>query len=61
MRFVEGCWDPEVVMTAIQYGWDIFDGTYPTKLSNAGHAIALSFDTENDAKELCIIDLNDER
>lgn len=61
MRFVEGCWNPAVIMTAIQYGWDIFDGTYPSKLSNAGQALALSFDVTESSDEVCLLDLNEER
>lgn len=61
LRIVEGCWNPALIMIAIEHGWDLFDGAYATKLSNAGHALTLNFYTENESRELCILDLNDER
>ncbi|XP_026759004.2 queuine tRNA-ribosyltransferase accessory subunit 2 [Galleria mellonella] len=57
---IEGCWNPAVVVTAIEHGWDLFDGSYPLKLTNAGHALALQLDVNQDNKELCILNLNDE-
>ncbi|KAL4716577.1 hypothetical protein ACJJTC_010241 [Scirpophaga incertulas] len=59
VKFIDGCWSPDVVVTAIQYGWDIFDGSYPAKLTNAGHALALNFDVNQATTELCLLDLND--
>ncbi|XP_059048140.1 queuine tRNA-ribosyltransferase accessory subunit 2 [Achroia grisella] len=73
LRIIEGCWNPAVIVTAIEYGWDLFDGSYPLKLTNAGHALALNLSInktsnenrkdgdDQDSKELCILDLNDER
>uniref|UniRef100_A0A2A4J5J8 Queuine tRNA-ribosyltransferase accessory subunit 2 n=1 Tax=Heliothis virescens TaxID=7102 RepID=A0A2A4J5J8_HELVI len=61
LRVVEGCWNPAIIMSAIEHGWDVFDGSYPTKLSNAGHALTLNFDTDRYSTEPCILDLNDER
>uniref|UniRef100_A0A2H1X3A8 Queuine tRNA-ribosyltransferase accessory subunit 2 n=1 Tax=Spodoptera frugiperda TaxID=7108 RepID=A0A2H1X3A8_SPOFR len=61
LRVVEGCWNPAVIVAAIEQGWDLFDGSYPTKLSNAGQALALNFDTSRQTTEPCILDLNDER
>ncbi|KAM3967586.1 queuine tRNA-ribosyltransferase accessory subunit 2 [Aphomia sociella] len=60
LRIIEGCWNPAVIVTAIEHGWDLFDGSYPLKLTNIGHALALKFDIEQDSKELCILDLNKE-
>ncbi|VVC91014.1 unnamed protein product [Leptidea sinapis] len=31
LKVLEGCWKPDVVLTAIEYGWDIFDGSLPLK------------------------------
>ncbi|KAL0851334.1 hypothetical protein ABMA28_007154 [Loxostege sticticalis] len=61
VHFVEGCWNPEIIMTAIQHGWDVFDGTYPLKLTNAGQALALNFDLTTNKDDMCILDLNDKR
>ncbi|CAG9796728.1 unnamed protein product [Diatraea saccharalis] len=61
VKFIEGCWTPDIIMTAIQYGWDVFDGSYPSKLTNAGQALALNFDVDKNCDELCLLDLNDVR
>lgn len=61
LRIVEGCWDPATVLSAIEHGYDVFDGSFPLKLSNAGHALALNFDVNKDNIESCVVDLNDER
>ncbi|KAI5635727.1 queuine tRNA-ribosyltransferase domain-containing protein [Phthorimaea operculella] len=61
VRILEGCWDPAVIMAAIEYGWDVFDGSYPVKLTNAGHALTLNFNVKQSSTELCILDLNDKR
>ncbi|CAB3240407.1 unnamed protein product [Arctia plantaginis] len=61
LRIVEGCWNPAVVLSAIENGFDVFDGSYPLKLSNVGHALALNFDLNQNDSEPCILDLNDER
>ncbi|XP_053616299.1 queuine tRNA-ribosyltransferase accessory subunit 2 [Plodia interpunctella] len=61
LRIIEGCWNPTVIMTAIQHGWDVFDGSYPLKLTNCGQALVLNFDISRNSEELCILDLNIER
>ncbi|XP_049880749.1 queuine tRNA-ribosyltransferase accessory subunit 2 [Pectinophora gossypiella] len=61
LRIIEGCWNPAVVVAAIEHGWDMFDGSYPLKLTNAGQALKLNFDGHQNSDELCILDLNDER
>lgn len=61
LRILEGCWDPTTILLAIEHGYDIFDGSYPLKLTNTGQALALNFDTKQDISGLCILDLNDER
>ncbi|CAH0592316.1 unnamed protein product [Chrysodeixis includens] len=61
LRIVEGCWNPALIMVAIEHGWDLFDGAYATKLSNAGHALTLNLYTGSESRDLCILDLNDER
>lgn len=63
-RIIEGCWNPAIIVTAIQYGWDIFDGSYPLKLTNAGQALTLNFDInqhkgDRRSGEMCILNLND--
>ncbi|GBP92605.1 Queuine tRNA-ribosyltransferase accessory subunit 2 [Eumeta japonica] len=62
-RILEGCWNPVVTLAAVAYGFDIFDGSYPAKLTNIGHALTLHFTcvTENNTDDLCILNLNDTR
>lgn len=59
MRILEGAWNPVNILGAIEKGWDIFDGSYPLKLTNTGNALALNFDINQNSEELCILDLND--
>ncbi|XP_075970776.1 queuine tRNA-ribosyltransferase accessory subunit 2 [Anticarsia gemmatalis] len=61
LRIFEGCWNPSLILSAIENGYDVFDGSYPLKLSNAGQALTLNFDVTQDNNESCILDLNDER
>lgn len=61
LRVIEGCWNPAIILVAIEHGWDLFDGSYPTKLSNAGLVLTLNFDPDRPITEPCILDLNDER
>ncbi|XP_063839132.1 queuine tRNA-ribosyltransferase accessory subunit 2 isoform X1 [Ostrinia nubilalis] len=61
VHFVEGCWNPEIIMIAIEHGWDVFDGTYPVKLTNSGQALAFNFDLTENSEDMCILDLIDER
>ncbi|RVE42557.1 hypothetical protein evm_012790 [Chilo suppressalis] len=61
VKFIEGCWSPDIIMKAIQYGWDVFDGSYPTKLTNAGYALKLNFDSHRISDELCMLDLNNDQ
>ncbi|KAJ0182641.1 hypothetical protein K1T71_002010 [Dendrolimus kikuchii] len=61
LRIVEGSWNPAVIVAAIQAGFDIFDGSYPLKLTNAGLALALKFDVNKKSEELCIMDMSDIR
>lgn len=61
LRIVEGCWNPVVILTAIEQGYDVFDGSYPLKLTNKGYALALNFDVTRDKSDPCILDLNDVR
>ncbi|XP_013194675.1 queuine tRNA-ribosyltransferase accessory subunit 2 [Amyelois transitella] len=60
VRVVEGSWNPAIVVTAIQHGWDVFDGSYPLKLTNSGQALVLNFDVSQNSEELCILDMVDE-
>lgn len=63
VHIFEGCWNPAVILTAISHGWDVFDGSYPAKLTNDGHALVLNFDStqENRTDEMSVMDLNDQR
>lgn len=61
LRIVEGSWNPAVIVTAIEHGWDVFDGSYPIKLTNKGHALSLNFDVYRYSGDPCIMDLNDIR
>lgn len=63
VHIVEGCWNPSVILAAISHGWDVFDGSYPAKLTNAGHALVLNFDYTRslEAEDCCILDLNDQK
>lgn len=58
---MEGCWNPAVIMTAIEHGWDVFDGSYAVKLTNAGQALAMEFDVNRYTNQMCVLDLNDEK
>lgn len=60
-RFVEGSWDPAVIMSAIEHGWDVFDGSFTAKLTNAGQALALELDVNRYSGQICVLDLNDEK
>lgn len=61
LHIVEGSWNPAVIVTAIEHGWDLFDGSYPIKLTNKGHALSLNFDVYLYSGDPCIMDLNDIR
>ncbi|KAI8438289.1 hypothetical protein MSG28_010865 [Choristoneura fumiferana] len=61
VRILEGFWNPAAVMAAISNGYDVFDGSYPVKLTNEGFALTLNFNVEENHEELCILDLNDSR
>lgn len=61
VRMLEGFWNPAAVMAAISNGYDVFDGSYPVKLTNEGFALTLNFNVEEEKEELCILDLNDSR
>ncbi|CAH2102735.1 unnamed protein product [Euphydryas editha] len=58
---IEGCWNPAVILSAIEYGWDIFDGSYPVKLTNAGVALKLNFDVTKENDTMYLLDMIDER
>ncbi|KOB75024.1 putative queuine tRNA-ribosyltransferase [Operophtera brumata] len=60
VRFVEGSWNPSVMMSAIECGWDVLDGSYAVKLTNAGQALVLNFDTSRSCDDSCVLDLIDE-
>ncbi|CAG4979480.1 unnamed protein product [Parnassius apollo] len=60
LHVVEGCWNPAVILTAISYGWDVFDGSYAVKLSNLGHALILNFDVTTNIETSYLLNLNDE-
>ncbi|XP_047545869.1 queuine tRNA-ribosyltransferase accessory subunit 2 [Vanessa atalanta] len=61
VHIIEGCWNPTVILSAIEYGWDVFDGTYPVKLTNAGIALKLSFDVTKDNDTMYLLDMVDQR
>ena len=60
LKIMEGSWNPAIILTAIEHGWDFFDGSYPVKLTNAGIALKLSFDVTEDNNEY-LLDMIDER
>ncbi|XP_045772286.1 queuine tRNA-ribosyltransferase accessory subunit 2 [Maniola jurtina] len=61
VRLFEGHWNPSIIMLAIQHGWDVFDGSYPVKLTNAGLAMKLNFDVTKDVDTMYLLDMVDER
>lgn len=61
LRIVEGSWNPAVVVSAIEHGWDMFDGSYPLKLTNDGHALALILDVNRNSDEVCVLALSHDR
>lgn len=61
VRFVEGRWNPSVMMCAIECGWDVFDGSYAVNLTNAGQALVLNFDASRTSEESCVLDMIDAR
>ncbi|KPI97526.1 Queuine tRNA-ribosyltransferase subunit QTRTD1-like [Papilio xuthus] len=60
LHVVEGCWNPAVILTAVECGWDLFDGSYAVKLTNLGQALTLNFDVTNDIDNPYLLDLIDE-
>ncbi|XP_013134780.1 PREDICTED: queuine tRNA-ribosyltransferase subunit QTRTD1 homolog [Papilio polytes] len=60
LHIVEGCWNPAVILTAVECGWDLFDNSYAVKLANLGHALTLNFDVTKDNVNPYLLDLNDE-
>ncbi|XP_030029451.2 queuine tRNA-ribosyltransferase accessory subunit 2 [Manduca sexta] len=59
VRIAEGCWNPAIIVAAIEHGWDVFGGSYPLELTNAGHALVLNYDVNRYSGEACVLDLND--
>ncbi|XP_061385725.1 queuine tRNA-ribosyltransferase accessory subunit 2 [Danaus plexippus] len=59
-RILEGCWNPAMTLSAIEHGWDIFDGTYAVKLTNMGIALKLSFDVTKENETPYLLDMIDE-
>ncbi|CAG4965385.1 unnamed protein product [Colias eurytheme] len=46
IKILDGCWYPDVIVTAIEYGWDVFDGSLPLKMTNQGYALRINCDIE---------------
>lgn len=61
VRILEGYWNPAAIMAAIGNGYDVFDGSYPVKLTNEGFALTLNFNVDQRHYEMCILDLNDSK
>lgn len=61
VRIIEGSWNPAVILSAIEHGWDIFDGSYPVKLTNAGVALKINFDVTKENDTMCLLDMIDEK
>ncbi|XP_023954027.2 queuine tRNA-ribosyltransferase accessory subunit 2 [Bicyclus anynana] len=61
VRIFEGHWNPSVVLSAVEQGWDLFDGSYPVKLTNMGVALKLNFDITKDNDTMYLLDMIDER
>ncbi|CAH2239544.1 queuine tRNA-ribosyltransferase accessory subunit 2 [Pararge aegeria] len=58
---LEGNWNPSIILTAVEHGWDLFDGSYPLKLTNTGVAMKLNFDVTKENDTLYLLDMVDER
>ncbi|XP_050671056.1 queuine tRNA-ribosyltransferase accessory subunit 2 [Leptidea sinapis] len=61
LKVLEGSWKPDVVLTAIEYGWDIFDGSLPLKLTNLGYALRLHFDINKNNDSVYVLNMNYDR
>ncbi|XP_045447692.1 queuine tRNA-ribosyltransferase accessory subunit 2 [Melitaea cinxia] len=61
VRIIEGSWNPVVILSAIEHGWDIFDGSYPVKLTYAGFALKINFDITKENDTMCLLHMIDEK
>ncbi|XP_034835385.1 queuine tRNA-ribosyltransferase accessory subunit 2 [Maniola hyperantus] len=61
VHIFEGHWNPSIIMSAVEHGWDVFDGSYPVKLTNAGVALKLNFNVTKDVDTMYLLDMVDER
>ncbi|XP_072945438.1 queuine tRNA-ribosyltransferase accessory subunit 2 [Epargyreus clarus] len=59
LRIIEGCWSPPVILAAIERGWDLFDGSFPLKLTNAGLALRLNLDINKTDETPFFLNLKD--
>ncbi|XP_041975512.1 queuine tRNA-ribosyltransferase accessory subunit 2 [Aricia agestis] len=60
LRIFEGAWNPALVVSAIEQGWDVFDGSYPVSLTCAGYALCLTYDMNKEKTPSYLLDLSDE-
>ncbi|CAK1544597.1 unnamed protein product [Leptosia nina] len=57
LKILEGCWYPNVIVTAIEHGWDVFDGSLPLKMTNMGYALRLNCDINKPILSVYALDM----